>query len=100
VARERSRSLRGIGGRRVRGFFFGACTLVPNVGVLTENKTYQGFFERPELEAVVAALPDYLRDFTRFVYLTGWRKGEIISLKWTTTESRSRGTACAHVFHR
>jgi hypothetical protein len=34
--------------------------------VLTENNTRQGFFERPELESVVAALPDYLRDFTRF----------------------------------
>jgi integrase len=35
---------------------------------------------------VVAALPDYLRDFTRFAYLTGWRKGEIISLKWTDVD--------------
>ena len=42
--------------------------------------------ERPDLEAVVAALPAYLRDFTRFAYLTGWRKGEIISLKWTDVD--------------
>ena len=54
--------------------------------VLTENNTRQGFFERPDLEAVVAALPDYLRDFTRFAYLTGWRKGEIISLRWTDVD--------------
>jgi len=27
-------------------------------------------------------LPEYLRDFTRFGYLTGWRKGEIASLHW------------------
>jgi integrase len=27
-----------------------------------------------------------LRDFTRFAYLTGWRKGEIISLKWTDVD--------------
>jgi len=46
----------------------------------------QGFFERPDLETVVAALPDYLRDFTRFAYLTGWRKGEIISLRWTDVD--------------
>jgi integrase len=55
---------------------------IPKVRVLAENNTRQGFFERPDLEAVVAALPDDLRDFTRFAYLTGWRKGEIISLKW------------------
>jgi integrase len=54
--------------------------------VLTENNTRQGFFERPDLEAVVAALPDDLRDFTRFAYLTGWRKGEITSLKWTDVD--------------
>jgi len=60
---------------------------IPKVRVLTENNTRQGFFERPDLEAVVAALPDSLRDFTRFAYLTGWRKGEIISLKWTDVDS-------------
>jgi integrase len=43
-------------------------------------------FERPDLEAVVTALPAYLQDFTRFAYLTGWRKGEIISLKWTDVD--------------
>ena len=59
---------------------------IPKVRVLTENNTRQGFFERPDLEAVVAALPDYLRDFTRFAYLTGWRKGEITSLKWTDVD--------------
>jgi integrase len=51
---------------------------IPKVRVLSENNTRQGFFERPDLEAVVAVLPDSLRDFTRFAYLTGWRKGEII----------------------
>src|SRR5512137_3152127 len=59
---------------------------IPKVRVLPENNTRQGFFERPDLEAVVAALPDYLQDFTRFAYLTGWRKGEIISLKWTDVD--------------
>jgi integrase len=59
---------------------------IPKVRVLTENNTRQGFFERPDLEAVVTALPDYLRDFNRFAYLTGWRKGEIISLKWTVVD--------------
>jgi len=62
---------------------------IPKVRVLTENNTRQGFFERPDLEAVVAALPAYLQDFTRFAYLTGWRKGEIISLRWTDVDRDS-----------
>jgi integrase len=30
----------------------------------------------------VARLPDYLKDFARFGYLSGWRKGEIAGLEW------------------
>jgi len=63
---------------------------IPKVRVLPENNTRQGFFERPDLEAVVSALPAYLQDFTRLAYLTGWRKGEIISLKWTDVDRDAR----------
>ena len=35
---------------------------------------------------MVDALPAYLQDFTRFAYLTGSRKGEITSLKWTDVD--------------
>jgi integrase len=59
---------------------------IPKVKTLEEQNARQGFFERPDLEAVVEALPAYLQDFTRFAYLTGWRNGEIISLKWTDVE--------------
>jgi integrase len=59
---------------------------IPKVRALAEHNIRQGFFERPDLEAVVAALPAYLQDFTRLAYLTGWRKGEIISLKWTDVD--------------
>ena len=27
-------------------------------------------------------LPDYLQDFSRFAYLTAWRKGELQTLTW------------------
>src|SRR5207249_5161889 len=30
----------------------------------------------------LAHLPDYLRDAATFGYLTGWRRGEIVALKW------------------
>jgi integrase len=42
----------------------------------------QGFFERPELEAVKAQLSEALRPVMTFAYLTGWRKREILGLRW------------------
>jgi integrase len=42
----------------------------------------QGFFETAEFEAALPHLPEYLRDFCRFGFLTGWRKGSIESLRW------------------
>jgi integrase len=42
-----------------------------------------GFFETADFEAVVAHLPEYLRDFSRFGFVTGWRKGSIESLRWS-----------------
>jgi len=42
----------------------------------------QGFFEADEFEGVLAHLPDYLVDACRFAYLTGWRKGEVVALRW------------------
>jgi len=42
----------------------------------------QGFFGDAEFRSVVDNLPEYLRDFARFGYMTGWRRGEIDSLTW------------------
>jgi len=43
----------------------------------------QGFFETADFESVVEHLPEYLRDFSRFGFVTGWRKGSIESLRWS-----------------
>ncbi|MBT5377259.1 MAG: site-specific integrase [Nitrospinaceae bacterium] len=49
---------------------------------LKEDNARQGFFEKKEFDGIVAELPDYLKDFVRFAYQTGWRKGEMVSLTW------------------
>jgi integrase len=46
----------------------------------------QGYFERAEFEAVVANLPDAVKDVARFGYLTGWRRGEVLSLVWADVD--------------
>ena len=59
----------------------------PHIRHLSEKgNARQGFFADAEFHSVVENLPAYLRDFVRFAYLTGWRKGEIASLRWQDVE--------------
>jgi integrase len=60
---------------------------VPVIRKLPERNVRRGFFERAELEAVIAALPDYLQDMVRFAYLTGWRKSEVVGLRWEMVDT-------------
>jgi len=54
---------------------------VPYIQHLSEvGNERDGFFE--EIDSVIPRLPEYLRDFTRFGFLTGWRKGSIQKLPW------------------
>jgi integrase len=55
---------------------------IPHVPRFKVNNARQGFFEREDFERVVSFLPDYLKDFSRFGYLTGWRRKEITRLEW------------------
>jgi integrase len=58
-------------------------SVAPRIRHLSERgNARQGFFSDAEFEAVAEHLPVTLRDFARFGYLTGWRKGEIASLRW------------------
>ncbi|MBI3091679.1 MAG: site-specific integrase [Candidatus Tectomicrobia bacterium] len=72
----------------------GRVSSCPRIRRLPERNARQGYFEHAELEPVVRELPAYLRDFTRFAYLTGWRKGEIASLTWSDID---RGGRVAHL---
>ena len=62
----------------------------PDILKLPEDNVREGFFERAEFEAIVAALPEDLQDFARFDYLAGWRKGELESLAWTELDMEGR----------
>jgi integrase len=64
----------------------GKVSAVPSMRQLPERNTRQGFFERPEFEAVAAALPAELADVARFGHITGWRKQEILTLCWTDVD--------------
>jgi integrase len=54
----------------------------PIFPTLEIRNTRQGFFEEPQVRALLRHLPKYLQPFITFLYLTGWRKGEARGLQW------------------
>lgn len=51
-------------------------------GRLLENGPRQGFFEHSEYERVRRHLPAPYRDVLDFAYYSGWRRREILGLRW------------------
>jgi integrase len=49
-------------------------------------KVRQGFIEPAAFERLHAALPEHLRDPIRFLFLSGWRKNEMLTLEWRDVE--------------
>lgn len=58
----------------------------PVFPTLEVRNTRSGFFERHEFEAVCKELPDYARPIARFLYLTGWRRNEVLPLRWSQVD--------------
>ena len=54
----------------------------PHIKMLPENNAKQGFFEDIEFDVLLDHLPDYLKGFATFGYLTGWRREEVAGLTW------------------
>lgn len=64
---------------------------VPFIPTLEEINVRKGFFEHGEYINLLAALPVHLKPVVTFAYMTGWRKEEILSLKWSQVDF-SEGT--------
>ena len=54
----------------------------PHIKRLPEDNARQGFCDAATFARVEANLPAGLRDFARFAFSTGWRRGECASLDW------------------
>jgi integrase len=54
----------------------------PHIPTIEVRNTRQGFFEEPEFRTVMTHLPEEIKPVILFAYLTGWRRGEILSLQW------------------
>jgi integrase len=63
----------------------------PELRKLSEaGNVRQGFLAPADFEAVVAQLPEDLRDFARFGYASAWRRGELASLLWSDVDLADR----------
>jgi integrase len=56
---------------------------VPKFRLLAEDNVRKGFFERDQLEAVLAQLPADLQLLVELAYATGWRwRSELVTREW------------------
>jgi integrase len=76
-------------GQAIRPFLTKYRLPVPEIRRLPEDNVREGFYSSADVEKLIAALPEDLRDFTRWGFLSGWRKGEIASLKWADVDRES-----------
>jgi integrase len=58
----------------------------PHIPLIREDNTRQGFFERPQFEALRRHLPECLRPLVTFAYITGWRLSEVLRLMWAQVD--------------
>lgn len=65
----------------------GQLPVVPAFPTLTPTNVRTGFFERHELDAMLTELPEPVRAVVTFMYLTGWRRGEVLSRRWSHVDT-------------
>ncbi|MBV8134764.1 MAG: tyrosine-type recombinase/integrase [Deltaproteobacteria bacterium] len=64
----------------------GRLRFAPHVPMLEENNARQGFVDHSLFLILLEHLPAYLKDPITFLYLSGWRLGEMRELEWRDVE--------------
>jgi len=60
----------------------GRLVSMPTFPAIAVNNARTGFFEELQFRAVLRSLPRHIQPVAEFMYLTGWRKSEVLSLQW------------------
>ena len=64
---------------------------VPHIPMLKERNVRTGFFEREQIDRVLAHLPSAIRPPVQFAYITGWRiPSEVLRLQWRHVDFEAR----------
>ena len=64
----------------------GKLPTVPFIPSLSVNNTREGFVTLGDLGAILKELPEHLRAPTEFAFVLGWRKGEVLGLRWSAVD--------------
>lgn len=59
---------------------------VPVIEMYPEATARQGFVDYDDFNALLAHLPAPIDDVVRFAFHSGWRRGEIVSLRWSDVD--------------
>jgi integrase len=68
----------------------GRIRTVPYIPRLPERNIREGFLSPSDFARLSAELPPILAEVARFAYATGWRKSEILSLRWDQVDWPAR----------
>jgi integrase len=76
-------------------------THVPHVPMRKERNVRTGFFEREQIERILAHLPRAIHPAVRFAYITGWRiPSEVLKLQWRHIDFEARVVRLDHTRRR
>ena len=67
----------------------GTLARAPYIPMTPEKNARTGFFEQAEHEAILVHLPEAHADVAAFGFLTGWRLGEILGLRWNDVDEQA-----------
>ena len=68
----------------------GRLRYAPHIPLLEENNAREGFVDHGVFVALREHLPPYLKDLITFLYLSGWRVGEMKALEWRDVDFAGR----------
>ncbi len=68
----------------------GLLATMPSIKLPRVRNARSGFFEPGNIKKLLVAMPGYLRPLVRFLYLTGWRRGEALGLLWSDVDRDGR----------
>ena len=63
---------------------------LPEFPAKLRERVRQGFFSSEEVDRLCSTAPSWLAEMIRFAYATGWRRGQLLALRWEWVDFEER----------